>query len=428
MIVKISMIISIGINHRTTPLEVREKLAFTSEQLRESLPRLEDPVYGGGIVLSTCNRTEIYTICQNEAVGKEKACHFLCQVKDLPKWFILNNVDCLTEEKAVEHLFRVVCGMDSMVLGEDQIVHQVKKAMETAELVTKCPPALSRLFHCALKAGKRARNETLIGRFCLSISHAGVEMALRTLSDLSSRSALVIGAGDTGRLTAKILKDHGTKNLLIANRSWDKARELADMTGGKPVSFENLKESLIEADLAISATDSPSFIIHEKDVAEAIKRRNGKSLLLIDIAMPRDIDPKVRKLSGVTLYDIDDLRIVCNNHLEERKKEALKVETIVEEEVKEFLDWWELQQNAVPTISSLVKRANRIREKEIAYTLSKMRGLTPEEKERLEALARAITSKLLHSPISFIKKHRQDQKTLKNLEDIFNLNHDHNVE
>lgn len=421
------MLISIGINHRTTPLEVREKLAFTSEQVRESLPLLEDPAFGGGIVLSTCNRTEIYAISQNDAAGRDRASRYLCQVKDLPQWFILNHVDCLTEEKAVEHLFRVACGMDSMVLGEDQILHQVKKAMENAELVTKCPPSLSRLFHCALKAGKRARNETQIGRFCLSISHAGVEMALRTLSDLSSRSALVIGAGETGRLTAKILKDHGMTNLLIANRSWDRAKELAEIMGGRAVPFEHLKEGLREADLAISATDSPTFIIHEKDVAEALRTRNGKSLLLIDIAMPRDIDPKVKKLSGVTLYDIDDLRIVCNNNLEERKKEALKVETIIEEEVQEFLDWWELQQNAVPAISSLVKKANRIREKEIAYTLSKLQGLTPDEKERLEALARAITSKLLHSPISYIKKHHQDQKTLKNMEDIFNLNHDNNA-
>ncbi len=418
------MLVSIGINHHTTPLEVREKLAFTQEQIRESLPRLEDPNFGGGIVLSTCNRTEIYVLSHSDTAGRDRASRYLCQVKDLPQWFIQNNVDCLTEEKAIEHLFRVSCGMDSMILGEDQILHQVKKAMENAEAATRCPPSLSHLFHCALRAGKRARNETQIGRFCLSISHAGVEMALRTLNDLSTRAALVIGAGDTGRLTAKILKDHGTRDLLIANRSWDRAQEVADMMGGKALPFENLKQGLLEADLAISATDSPSFILHEKDIAEALKKRNGKSLLLIDIAMPRDIDPKVRRLSGVTLYDIDDLRVVCNNNLEERKKEALKVETIIEEEVQEFLDWWELQQNAVPTISSLVKKANRIREKELAYTLSKLQGLSSEEKERLEALARAITSKLLHSPISYIRKHRQDQKTLKNLEEIFNLNHD----
>lgn len=417
------MIVSIGINHKTTPLEVREKLAFTSEQVRESLPRLEDPVYGGGIVLSTCNRTEIYVISQNDAAGKDRACHFLFKEKNLPQWFILSHVDCLTEEKAVEHLFRVACGMDSMVLGEDQILHQVKKAMETAESTAKCPPALSHLFHYALKAGKRARYETQISRFCLSVSHAGVEMAARALTDLSTRSALVIGAGETSKLTAKILKDHGIKDLSIINRSWERALEVATITDGKAVPIENLKESLLETDMVISSTDSPSFIIHERDVIETLKKRNGRPLLLIDMAMPRDIDPKVKKLSGVTLYDIDDLHEVCNNNMEERRKEAVKAEVIVEEEVDEFLDWWELQQNAVPTISSLVKKANRLREREIAFTLSKLQGFTHEEKERIEALTRAITSKLLHDPIAYIKKHRQDQKIMKALEDVFNLNH-----
>lgn len=418
------MIVTTGINHRTTPLEIREKLAFTSEQLRVSLPHLEDPSCGGGIVLSTCNRTEIYVLSHSEEGGKDRASHFLYQAKDLPQWFILNHVDCLSEEKAVRHLFRVSCGMDSMVLGEDQILHQVKKAMEMAEGSTRCPAPLLHLFHCALKAGKRARNETQIGRYCLSISHASVEMALRHLSDLSGRSALVIGAGETGRLTAKILKDHGIESLLIANRSWDRAKELSDLMGGRAVPFENLKEGLLEADLVISSTDSPRFIISEKDVAETLRRRTGRPLLLIDIAMPRDIDPKVRKIAGVTLFDIDELRVVCDSNLEERKKEALRAETIVDEEVQEFLDWWQLQQDAVPTISAMVKKAEAIRQKELERTLGKLNGVSPEVKERIEAMSRAMMSKLLHSPISFTKKHRKEKKTIKAIEEFFELNTD----
>mgnify|MGYP005847778221 CR=1 FL=1 len=346
-----------GISHKTAPVGVRERLAFSSDELPEALSRLHCEL-GKGVILSTCNRTELYLDAPGGCDMRTEALAFLARARGLP------------EPPPVE------AGCND--------------------------PYLSRLFHSAIRVGRRARAETSIGRNVVSVSSLAVRLAKKTLGDLASLSVLVISAGEAGKLAASALRDNGASRILVTSRTLERARRLADDLGGQALPFARLPSALAECDIVISSTGAPSFLIKPEAVKEAMARRDGRSLLFIDIAVPRDVHPSVREIDGVHLYDIDDLQAAAEANLRSRLKEVAKVEALVEEEAKRFSDWAR-SLRALPTVAAIRKQAEAVRQAELARTFARLPGLSDEERARIEALSTAIVKKLLHRPIARLK-------------------------
>lgn len=393
----------IGLNHRTAPLEIREKLAVTREQLPKALETLKNRL-GQGVILSTCNRSEFYTV-SNDSRTEARLKGFISGWSHIPLPKLAPHLYVYYQEECVRHLFRVASGLDSMILGESQILGQVRDAFGAAAQAKAVRGPLSRLFHQALRVGKRVRRETALGQNALSVSRACVELARRCLGDLGSFRVTVIGAGEAGRLAAKAFKDSGTSQILVTNRNFLRAMEVARELGGEALPMERLPWALAHSDIVISCTDAPEPILRRAEVEAAMQHRSGRPLFLIDNAVPRDIDPSVKELPNVYLYDVDDLEAVSQANRLEREKEAEKAELIVREEMERFMAWWRSLE-VVPTIAQLRERAEAIRQRELSKTLRKLEGLPPEQAERLDALTKAIVKKLLHHPITFIKERR----------------------
>ncbi|MEK7872552.1 MAG: glutamyl-tRNA reductase [Chloroflexota bacterium] len=318
------------------------------------------------------------------------------------------------------HLARVAAGVDSLIVGEAQVLGQVRRALEVSGDAHMVSQPVSRLFHHALRVGRRAREETAIGRNATSVSFAAVEMARRIWGSLDSRVVLVLSAGGAGKITARTLRDVGAARLIVANRTPEKAVELAQELDGQAVSWESVPQALIEADIVISSTGAHGYVLTEEAVAAAMSRRAERPLLLVDIAMPRDIDPRAGSLPGVHLYNIDDLRTVAEANLRGREDEIQKVETIVEQETDRFLRWWRSQE-LVPVISAIQAKADAIRERELQRTLKRLPALGPQEQAQVEAMTRAIVSKLLHDPIATLKEQGQQDGYARTVRALFKL-------
>jgi glutamyl-tRNA reductase len=395
------MIFTVGISHKTAPVEVREQLAFTSAELPDALRHLRDEL-GGAIILSTCNRTELYiTIPPEEVESVDGLVSLLPRSKGLSEAFDPLRFYVLHDQEAVRHLHRVAAGVDSMVLGEAQILGQVREALAQAQHARSAHPLLARLFRSAIASGRRARSETNIGRYSVSVSSTAVALAKRTLNKLSDRTVLIVSAGESGKLAAKSLLDSGASNIIVTNRTYAKARELATKLGGEAIPFNKLGEAVAAADIVISATESESFVLNYEDVQTVMAERKGRPLLLIDIAVPRDIDPCVRDVTSVHLYDIDDLQKVADTNMKQRAGEVHKVEGIIDEEIGRFNDWWRSLE-VLPTIAALRQQAETSRRSELERTLKRL-DLTPEEERRIEAMTSAIVKKILHKPIAHLK-------------------------
>ncbi|MDP2663131.1 MAG: glutamyl-tRNA reductase, partial [Dehalococcoidia bacterium] len=300
------------------------------------------------------------------------------------------------------YLFRVTCGLDSMVVGEPQILGQVRQAQEAAQEEGRLGPILARLFSQALTTGKRARNETAIGRNAASFSYAGVEIARSHLGGLAGKTLLLIGAGEMSELAAKTLRDNGVGEILVLSRTVERARALAERFGGLAVDNQSLSAALQRADVVISSTDSPRPIIHRNAVEAALAARGGRPLVLLDMAVPRDIEPEAGEVPGVHLYDIDDLGEVVRQNLQRRQDEAYKVDAIIEEELRELLTWWDSLQ-AVPAIVALQNRAEEVRQSEMAKMGRRLAALSDAELALVDSLTRAIANKILHKPIVGLK-------------------------
>ncbi|MBI2940743.1 MAG: glutamyl-tRNA reductase [Chloroflexi bacterium] len=396
-------LVAVGLNHRTAPVAVRERFAFAQAQLVEALGVL--PAYvAEGTILSTCNRTEVYAVADQAGEARARCLQFLVDFHGLSPGDVEPHVYAHENEDAARHLFRVAAGLDSMVLGEPQILGQVRQAYEAASRHECLGAILSSLFRSALHVGKLVRTETDIGRHAVSLSYAAVELARSIFGDLARCCVLVVGAGEMGKLTARTLVDCGAGAVLVANRTLARAEELAGRFGGQAVPFDDLSAALARADIVISSTDAPGFIIDAAQVRQAMARfRHNRPLFLVDIAVPRDVDPAVQQVSGVYLYNVDDLQAICEANRGERQREVRKVEALIDLEVGRFRHWWQTLE-VLPTVADLRNHAERIRQAEVARALARLGPLTEREVFTIDAMSKAIVNKLLHVPTTRLKE------------------------
>lgn len=403
-------IVLVGLNHKVAPVEVRENLAFQGDALEEALARFGSShngcsAYGAeGAILSTCNRLEVYTLASCLDEGQEAVCRLLEDCHSRSSQTFRPYLYTYTDAEAVAHLFSVAAGLDSMVLGEHEILGQVTEAMETALQQKAAGKVLSVLFRRAIEAGKRARTETGISRGTTSISHIAVELASKIFGNLGSCRVLLIGAGEMAELAAETLVESGAGSLSILNRTRERAEKLAERFDARAWGWNRLEEALIWADIIITSTAAPHAIIRPDQLRRANAQRRQRPLFLIDIAVPRDVDPEVEQLEGVYLYDIDDLEAVVANSLAERRREVSKVEAVVEEAQEEFMAWYQ-SLDVEPTIVDIRKQAHNIREAELERALRRMKGLTDRDHEMVQVMTKRIVNKLLHHPTVCLKQH-----------------------
>ena len=405
----------VGLNHRTAPLSEREKLTFSAEELPTALARLHDEL-GGAAILSTCNRTELYTTTDGDDTQAERLLGALAAYKGSQVHPRLTYF--LAHDEAVRHLFRVAAGVDSMVLGESQILGQVRDAMSAARQAGSLNGVLSRLLHSAIRVGKRARSQTDIGRYSVSVSSAAVALARQTAGTLDERTVLVISAGSTGELAARSLADSGVARILVANRTARRATTLAGEIGGQAVPFSRLAWALAESDIVISGTGSVEFVLGPELISSVVANRDGRELVLIDIAVPRDVDPTVGQLPGVRLFDIDDIQAVSRAGMRGRRRQILRVEAHVEDEVDDFMEWWH-SLDVLPVIAALRERAEDTRHRELERTLRALPDLDDEQKARIKAMSRAIVKKMLDLPIARLKNGASTGTYVDAMRDLF---------
>lgn len=407
-----------GVNHRTAPIEVREQLAVTPSETVELVRRLRaTPDIQECAILSTCNRTEVLALqSPNAFLGAE----------DLLSRVLPASVDfseCAYshyDEDAVLHVFRVAAGLDSMILGEGQILGQVRAALQRAQEAGGLGTVVGKLLQWALVAGKRARAETRIGAGAVSVSSAAVELAKGIFGHLRGRTALILGAGETGELTLRLLADAGVSSVLVTNRTFDRARRLAESLGGEAVHFDELRDSMVRADIVVGSTGAPYPVVHADSVRDVMRRRRQKPLFVIDIAVPRDIEPAVGALENVFLYNIDDLQAVVQQNLGERAEEARQVEVILRQEAEAFHAWWQ-SLSVGPVVAGLQKRLEEIRQAELERTLSRLSHLNETDRQALELLTRGIIKRVLKAPITRLKMHAGEPEGALYLEAVSDL-------
>lgn len=400
-----NQIVSIGTSHHIAPVEFREKLAFSEEQLVESLHHLRES-YGvhEAVILSTCNRVEVYAVANALRTTDSPVKVLLdflshyhrISLEMLKKWsYRHHNLD------SIKHLFRVTSSLDSMVVGESQILGQVKEAFDLSRTAGGAGAILNRLFPKAFSVGKRIRSETTIAAGAVSISYAAVELAKKIFNTLDDKTVAIIGAGEMSELTAKHLVANGVSKVIVANRTYERAVKIAEKFNGVPVAYEDNLSFLIDADIVISSTDAPHYLIERKPLAEIMKKRKHKYMFLIDIAVPRDIEPDVSKINHAFLYNIDDLEAVVAANLKERKHEATRAEQIVTEEAKRFHDQLQILE-VNPTIKALHQQFQHIAECELKECLSKT-TLSGTQEDAIASMTQAIVKKLLHHPVQNLR-------------------------
>ena len=387
-------------SHRSAPVEVRERVAFPPCAGRSFLRRLKDEgVVSEAVLLSTCNRTEVYAVAEDEG-ARGLVLDLLAEDRGVKRASLEQDTYWLTDAEAVRHLYRVASSLDSMVVGEGQILGQVREAYRAATEEHCAGQILNRLFHTSLRVGKKVRSETGIGDSSLSVPRVAVKLAEEVFGDLAGRQALVLGAGDMSELVVKHLKDRGVADLLIANRTPQRASLLAERVGGRAVAFDALVAELPEVDVVVSSTGSGEWVVQSETVAGALALRS-EPLFFIDIAVPRDIDPVVQTLEMVYLYDIDDLQAVVERNAEGRQDAAEEGEAMISPAVLEFMGWLSTL-HVVPLIQELRDGAEQIRRHELARALSRME-LSTEEAASVERMSYSLVNKLLHGPIQEIK-------------------------
>ena len=397
-------VVLVGISHKTAPVEIRELFTFSGDEAASAISGIKDM---DGIeecmVLSTCNRTEIYAATDNADVCVESVKSYLSESSGLAADEFSPYIYISIGHMAARHLYKVACGIDSMVVGEPQILGQVKDAYKTAVLKQSAGLILNRLCHSAFFVAKRVRTETGIGSRAVSVSYVAVELAKRIFDDLSSRKVMLIGSGEMAELAARNLVNAGIGDLVIVSRQFENAAALSERLSGKPVRFEELYYHLKDMDIVITATSASDFIIRTSHVKESLKLRNNEPVFMIDIAVPRDIDPRVGELTDVYLYDIDDLRDVLDENIKTRKESAAKADEIVLEVEKAFQAWIG-SLKAVPTIIDLQNRFDIIKNLEVERALSKLDNFTQKDRDVIEAMASRIVGKMLHGPLTNLKK------------------------
>jgi glutamyl-tRNA reductase len=395
-------LLTLGLNHTTAPVEVRERLAFAESDQPDSLRQLRES-YGLSevAILSTCNRSEIYAA--SEGSHLEPVRRYLAEQRRLD---VAELSPCFYEyvdAEAATHLFRVSSGIDSLVIGESQILKQVREALETSQAVGSARLVINEVFQRALRVGKRARSETDIGRGHLSVSTAAVELAGQMFDSLENRSALLLGAGEMIELTARYLVDTGLTSFVVANRTVERAEQLASRFNGEAIALDAISTRLLETDIVISSTAAPGCVLDADVVREVMSKRRGRPLFLIDIAVPRDIDPAVRDLDNVFLFDMDDLESVVASNRQNREGEIRRVQEIVDDELGNFLHWFN-SLSAGPLIRALRTQAAELQTAELERWMGKLAHLTDADRNIVEQVLRGYANKLLHQPLVQIRE------------------------
>jgi glutamyl-tRNA reductase len=402
-------LLAIGLSHKTAPVELREQLSFSSatvcaflnenkKTISINAPTLADE----SVVLSTCNRLEYYTLAKNPQAATRVVIKLMSQFSQLPIAAFETHLYQRQDETAINHLMRVAAGLDSMVLGESQILGQLVQAYQSAQTHSTVGPILSRLFEKAIHAGKRARTETNIGLNPASISSIAIQLAQHHLGNLANQTVMILGAGEMGHLTIKALVKHGIKELLVVNRTKERADQLAAQWAATPLTFDQIDAGLLQADLLVTSTAAPHAVIHYHQIAQIMQQRPHRPLLIIDIALPRDVETTVEQIPNVHLYNIDSLQGQLEDNLKAREHEIPKVESIIEQETADFLQWY-YSLNVVPTITSFREQVDSIRREELERTLNRLSNLSQEEQEIIVELSNRLMNKFLHTPTTQLR-------------------------
>ena len=393
-----SELLALGISHKTAPVALRERLAFTEQEASEfARAATASAEVREAVVISTCNRTEVYLVVGDPVQAEGDMLGLLARRAGIRPTELAQEIYSPRNCDAARQLYRVTAGLESMIVGEAEIQGQVRRAHEAAMRAHTTGAFSNRLFAAALTTGKRVRTETEIGSSRVSVPSVAVDLALSVLGTLQERHVVILGAGETSELTARALVDQGAGTIFVANRHADRALSLAQRFGGSVVGLDGLPEQLLHADIVLSSTSSPHPIVGREELELVMAEREGRPLLLIDIAVPRDIDAGCGELEGVTLYDIDDLQAVVARNLDTRASEIPRAQEIVEEEIQRFARWLG-QLNVLPTVSALREHGTALVEQVLAENAGRWESASPRDLARVEAVARAVMSRLLHEP------------------------------
>jgi glutamyl-tRNA reductase len=390
-----------GVNHKTAPVEVREKLAFAEHSIPSALDRLRGGIgISDAFILSTCNRVEISVTAEDDADPQAAIDSFLVEARGA-------QVYRYEGREAIHHLFRVAASLDAMVVGEPQILGQMKSAYALSKSAGAMNGLLENVMSRAFSVAKRVRTETGIGQMAVSVSYAAVELARKIFGSLTGRTVMLVGSGKMSELAARHLHRSGCSHILVTNRTHSRAVEMAQVFGGTPIEYSRFPGMLPEADIIITSSAAPHFVVTKEEMSRVISARKNKPVFVIDISVPRNVEPSVNEVDNVFLYDIDDLQTVVNANLEGRKKEADRAEKIVSEEVEKTVARLKVQE-VTPTIIGLQEYLEEIRTAELARLLRRPGGLTAEQLEQVDAMTQALVNKIAHGPIAELRKHAGD--------------------
>jgi len=398
-----SEIILLGLNHETAPVELRECIAFSEDESANALESLiKEPVISEVLLFSTCNRVEVLLVSDNIDLAVATAKKYISEFNKIPVTEFENALYIHVGDAAVRHVFRVAASLDSMIVGEPQILGQIKGAYRTATEKKASGVILNRLLHRTFFVAKRIRTETGIGDHAVSISYAAIELGRKIFGSLTGKKVLLIGAGEMAELAVEHLIRHQAGQILVANRTFERAVELAGQFNGSAIKFEELIPSLEDVDIIISSTGSPDFILKRQQLKGMMRKRRNRPLFFIDIAMPRDIDPEINRLTNTYVYDIDNLKGIIEDNIEDRQREAVKGERIVDEAVLKFRHWFE-SLDIVPTIKALRSKMESIAASELKKTLQS-RTFSVKDSEAVQNMTRALVNKILHDPTDVLKR------------------------
>ena len=395
---------SIGISHHTAAVEVRERMWLSNDEIRQGVAVLKERFFDECMLVSTCNRTELYGVPRDASLHHSDVIATLLDLKHAAEVVRPEHFMTHRDGAVLNHLYKVSAGVDSMVIGDIQILNQVKEAFQLAREAGTLGPVMNRLMQASLHVGKRVRTETTICEGAVSVSYAAVELASKIFADLSRKSVLLIGAGETGELTLKHLVGKGIGSVRVANRTRARAEALVAELGGEVVDYEQMAEGLRVADIVITSVNSPTYVVGPDDVQAVMRRRGNNPLFIIDIGVPRNVDPAARRIENVFLYDIDALSAIVDRNLQKRSGEMPAVTRIVREEMVEFLRWHKSLQVA-PTIADFRTTIEAIRQEEVQKNINRF---TPEDRELLELVTRRIVNKILHQPLTTLKQGAED--------------------
>nr|WP_320115176.1 glutamyl-tRNA reductase [uncultured Desulfuromonas sp.] len=414
----------VGLSHKTAPVAVREKVAFAPENMQAPLEQLLTlPGIAEAVIVSTCNRVELYAVGPDALVGINQLKRFIATYHQLDEEALEEHLYSLSGDDAIRHVFKVTASLDSMVIGEPQILGQIKTAYGYAVEFKTVGLILNRFLHKAFSVAKRVRTETNIAGNAVSVSFAAVELARKIFGTIEGKTVMLVGAGEMCELAAKHFMNNGVERVLVTNRTFSRAEKLAEEFSGQAILFENFHDHLHQVDILLSSTGATTFIINPDQVNGALRQRKQRPMFFIDIAVPRDIDPRVNDINNAYLYDVDDLQGVVNANLKERKKEAAAAEEIIEHEIGQFRHWLG-GLDVVPTIVALRRKVDEMRQAEVEKTFANLKHLTDKDRKAIAAMSNALINKILHPPTRVLKQAQKDndaQPYVDALQTLFDL-------